>query len=38
MSDMSTTTTGATSHTTRNRCLAIVIGAFALIGAGYGVY
>jgi membrane fusion protein (multidrug efflux system) len=38
MSDMDTTTTGATSRSTRKRWLAIVIGAFALIGAGYGAY
>src|SRR4029077_3036604 len=38
MSEVNTTTTGAASRNTRKRWLAVVIGAFALIGAGYGAY
>ena len=38
MSNTTTTSAEATSRSARKRWLAIVIGAFALIGAGYGAY
>jgi len=38
MSEINTTTNGTALRNTRKRWLAIVIGAFALIGAGYGSY